>query len=65
VDGALLADVVREALTASQGEGGRLMAVVEKVWARPGQGMTSTFSFGLGYGTLLGGLAPLGCGCGW
>lgn len=60
VDGALLADLVKEAMTASQAEGERLEAVVEKVGARPGQGVTSMFSFGLGYGTLLGVLATLG-----
>jgi crossover junction endodeoxyribonuclease RuvC len=58
VSGALLADVIREALAASQGE--RLEAVVEQVGARPGQGVTSMFSFGQGFGTLLGVLAALG-----
>ena len=61
VDGALLADVVREAMTASQAEGdGRLEAVVEKVGAMPGQGVSSMFAFGQGFGTLLGVLAALG-----
>lgn len=60
VDGALLADVVREAMTASQAEGERLQAVVEKVGAMPGQGVSSMFAFGQGFGTLLGVLAALG-----
>lgn len=61
VDGALLADVVREAMTASQAEGdGRLEAIVEAVGARPGEGAVSMFSFGRSFGTLLGVLAALG-----
>ena len=60
VNGPLLADAIREAITASEDAGERLEAVVEAVGARPGQGVTSMFSFGLGYGTLLGVLAALG-----
>jgi crossover junction endodeoxyribonuclease RuvC len=36
------------------------MAVMEKVTAMPGQGVTSTFTFGMGYGLLQGILAGLG-----
>lgn len=60
VNGPLLADVVREALAASDVAGTRLEAVVEAVGARPGQGVTSMFSFGQSFGTLLGVLAALG-----
>lgn len=61
VDGALLADVVREALamTASR-EGTRLEAIIERVNAMPGQGVTSMFSFGQSFGILLGVLGALG-----
>ena len=61
VDAALLADVVREAMTASQAEGdARLEAIVEAVGARPGEGAVSMFSFGRSFGVLLGVLAALG-----
>lgn len=61
VDGALLADAIREAMTASQAEGDRrLEAIVEAVGARPGEGAVSMFSFGRSFGTLLGVLATLG-----
>lgn len=60
VDAALLADVVKEAMTASQDAGERLEAMVEKVGARPGQGVSSMFAFGQGFGTLLGVLGALG-----
>jgi crossover junction endodeoxyribonuclease RuvC len=36
------------------------IAVIEKVGAMPGQGVTSTFTFGMGYGQLQGLLAGLG-----
>lgn len=35
-------------------------AVIERVSARPGQGVTSTFNFGLSYGVLVGVLESLG-----
>lgn len=38
------------------------MACVEKVGAHPGQGVTSMFTFGQGYGYILGVLAALGIG---
>lgn len=40
----------------------RAMACVEKVGAHPGQGVTSMFTFGQGYGYILGVLAALGIG---
>jgi crossover junction endodeoxyribonuclease RuvC len=36
------------------------LAVIEKVASMPGQGVTSTFKFGMGYGALLGITAALG-----
>jgi crossover junction endodeoxyribonuclease RuvC len=36
------------------------IAVIEKVGAMPGQGVTSTFTFGMGYGQLQGLLAGMG-----
>ena len=38
------------------------MACVEKVGAMPGQGVTSMFNFGQGFGFILGVLAALGIG---
>ena len=43
-------------------EGGGLVACVEKVGAHPGQGVTSMFTFGQGFGYILGVLAALGIG---
>lgn len=37
------------------------VVVVEKVHAMPGQGVTSMFTFGMGYGGILGVIAGLGC----
>jgi|TARA_R100001443_G_scaffold29830_4_gene43124 crossover junction endodeoxyribonuclease RuvC len=37
-----------------------LLAVLEKQWARPGQGVSSTFSTGLGYGLWKGILSAVG-----
>lgn len=39
-----------------------IVAAVEKVGARPGQGVTSMFSFGQSYGFILGVLTALGIG---
>lgn len=52
LDGGLLASGLRRY------PGG--VAVVEKVGAMPGQGLSSTFKFGKGYGTVLGVCAALG-----
>ena len=41
---------------------GTCVACVEKVGAHPGQGVTSMFTFGQGYGYILGVLAVLGIG---
>lgn len=41
---------------------GTCVACVEKVGAHPGQGVTSMFTFGQGYGYILGVLAALGVG---
>jgi crossover junction endodeoxyribonuclease RuvC len=35
------------------------LAIVERVAARPGQGVTSMFNFGMGYGVILGALGAL------
>ena len=43
-------------------EGGGIVAAVEKVGAMHGQGVTSMFTFGQGYGYILGVLAALGIG---
>ena len=43
-------------------EGGGLVACVEKVGAMPGQGVTSMFTFGHGFGYILGVLAALSIG---
>lgn len=43
-------------------EGHKLVACVEKVGAHPGQGVTSMFTFGQGFGYILGVLAALGIG---
>lgn len=40
--------------------GHNIVAVVEKVGAMPKQGVSSTFKFGKGYGTILGALGALG-----
>ena len=44
---------------------GTCVACVEKVGAHPGQGVTSMFTFGQGYGYILGVLAVLASGCSW
>lgn len=41
----------------------QVTAVVEKVGAMPKQGLSSTFKFGKGYGTILGVLGALGVRC--
>jgi len=38
---------------------GHFVATIEKVHAMPGQGVTSMFNFGMGFGTLKGALAAL------
>ena len=52
VDGALLADILRE-------YGGARLAVVERVSSRPGEGVSSAFSFGYTSGVILGVLGAL------
>jgi crossover junction endodeoxyribonuclease RuvC len=60
VDAALLADLVRESIAASEAENERMAGIVERVGAMPGQGVTSMFNFGQSFGVLLGVLAALG-----
>jgi crossover junction endodeoxyribonuclease RuvC len=52
LDLATLADIIRTSSPA--------LAVIEKVGAMPGQGVSSTFTFGCGYGQIQGILAGLG-----
>lgn len=59
VNAPLLADLIREAIELSDQQGERLQAVVERVASRPGQGIASSFNFGMGFGTLLGALGAL------
>ncbi len=55
IDPVRIADVVKAHLRS-----GDIIATVEKVGAMPKQGLSSTFNFGKGYGTVLGVLAGLG-----
>lgn len=57
-DRAAMAELVREILH-SRDELGEPFAAIEKVGAMPDQGVTSSFSFGMGYGLWLGILATL------
>lgn len=57
-DRAAMAALVREILL-SRDQLGEPVACVERVNAMPGQGVTSSFSFGMGYGIWLGILATL------
>lgn len=60
-DGATYADGVNGAEFFRQVERiGATVAVVERVGAMPGQGVSSTFAFGRAYGTILGVLAAAG-----
>ena len=54
VSAVLLADLLREIQTPD------CQVVVERVGARPGQGVSSMFSFGQGYGIVIGVVAALG-----
>lgn len=61
-DDAFVREMVRWCGDFAAQEGGGLVACVEKVGAHPGQGVTSMFTFGQGYGYILGVLAALGIG---
>ncbi len=49
-----VANLIRKVLDIVQREGHEMAAVIEKVHAMPGQGVTSMFSFGRNYGFLIG-----------
>jgi crossover junction endodeoxyribonuclease RuvC len=51
---------IAELFRYTQGNSEKTIAVIEKVGAMPGQGVSSTFSFGCGYGQIQGILAGLG-----
>ena len=57
VCGALLADLVRDYMDQA---GNRPTAVLERVAARPGQGVSSMFAFGRSYGVVEGVVGALG-----
>jgi len=60
VDASLLANIIREYISASDEAGERLEGIIERVNAMPGQGVTSMFNFGQSFGVVLGVLAALG-----
>lgn len=55
IDAVTLADLVKSHKKAGEG----MVAIVEKVGAMPKQGLSSTFTFGKGYGIILGVMAAL------
>lgn len=56
IDPGAIRDVIRKF---RPHEGFEMVAVIEKVHAMPGQGVTSMFSFGFGYGVLVGVLSAM------
>lgn len=60
VSATMLALTIAEWASLASATGRRLQAIVEEVGAMPGQGVTSMFSFGRSFGTLIGVLAGTG-----
>ena len=46
-------ELINQAILDADSENKKLIAVVERVHAMPGQGVTSTFGFGFGFGVLI------------